>query len=181
MESHAPWYHARLFRAARPHSLALVCVAYVCVACADAAHGPLAGASDAWKSTPETAPAAARPAPVTWDTYDEARHWSLASGVPFTSPGHLPEQLVDVRLNALAAASYRDLVADTVFPDGAAFAELPHGATGQGYAMRKTGGKWSYFELDAQGRILAAGALALCSGCHAQAPADSVFALPGLL
>jgi hypothetical protein len=172
----APWYHARLLRAAWPQSLALSSA--VCLACAEAAHGPLAGASDIWTNSPEVALSPMRPVPTTWDAYSEALDWPLANTEPFTSAGHLPEQRVDVRVNAAAAPSYRSLVTDTVFPEGAALAELPHGATGHGLAMRKISGKWSYFELDAQGRMLASGSLALCAACHAQAPADSVFGLP---
>jgi hypothetical protein len=44
--------------------------------------------------------------------------------------------------------------------------------------MRKAGGSWSFFELDAHGGVLASGPLSLCAGCHAQAPADYVFGLP---
>jgi hypothetical protein len=44
--------------------------------------------------------------------------------------------------------------------------------------MRKAGGSWAYFELDAQGGVVSSGALTLCAGCHAEAPADGVFGLP---
>jgi hypothetical protein len=80
-------------------------------------------------------------------------------------------------VNDLARANYAALVADTVFPDGSLLAELSHNAAGNSYVMRKNAGVWSYFELDPQGLVLASGALALCAGCHAQAPADSVFGL----
>jgi hypothetical protein len=46
--------------------------------------------------------------------------------------------------------------------------------------MRKEAGQWSYFQLDAQGGVLASGALSLCAGCHVQAPADRVFGPPRL-
>ncbi len=100
------------------------------------------------------------------------------NAAPFTARGHRPEQQVDVRVNDLARADYAALVTDTVFPDGSLLAELSHNASGTGYVMRKSAGIWSYFELDAQGVVLASGALALCAGCHVQAPADGVFGLP---
>ena len=83
-----------------------------------------------------------------------------------------------MRVNDLARPAYTALVTDTVFPDGSVLAELAHGTSGQGYVMRKSAGTWSYFELDSRGALLASGALPLCSGCHAQAPADCVFGLP---
>ena len=86
---------------------------------------------------------------------------------------------MNVRANEAARVSYATLVADTVFPDGSVLVELAHEATGgPGYAMRKQGGRWSYVALNAQGGVVANGALALCAGCHAQAPADQVFGLP---
>jgi hypothetical protein len=83
-----------------------------------------------------------------------------------------------VRVNDVARSAYTALVTDSVFPDGSVLAQLAHGALGNGYVMRKSAGAWSYFELDAQGTLLASGALLLCAGCHAQAPADHVFGLP---
>jgi hypothetical protein len=99
---------------------------------------------------------------------------------PFTSRGHQPEQQVDVHVNDIARPAYGALVADTVFPDGSVLAELPHSITSGSvsYAMRKDSGGWSYFQLDWRGGVLALGALSLCAGCHAQAPADRVFGPP---
>jgi hypothetical protein len=111
-----------------------------------------------------------------WDVYPAVQRWPAASP-PFTSRGHQPEQSVEVRVNDAARASYAGLVADTVFPDGSLLVELSRG-TGHGYAMRKANGAWSYFELDAKGGVLASGALTLCAGCHAQAPADHAFGPP---
>ncbi|MET0793518.1 MAG: hypothetical protein ABW061_18500 [Polyangiaceae bacterium] len=166
-------------RAASPW--VLVCLAALGCAlpgCAEAPHGPLAGASDAWETAhePHAAPSAPKPAPV-WDVYPEVRHWPVASAVPFSTRGHQPEQTVEVRVNEAARASYAGLVTDTVFPEGSVLVELSRGA-GHGYAMQKVGGAWSYFELDSQGAVLASGALPLCASCHAQAPADHVFGPP---
>jgi hypothetical protein len=154
------------------------------VACAETTHGPLAGASDAWASAPEptsssasSARAASAP-PSVWEGYREVLRWPPVTAAPFTSRGHQPEQQVDVRVNEIARAAYIGLVTDTVFPDGSLLAELSHGASGHGYLMRKSAGTWRYFELDAQGVVLASGALVLCAGCHAQAPSDSVFGVP---
>jgi hypothetical protein len=97
---------------------------------------------------------------------------------PFTTRGHLPPQSVDVRANDLARAQYTVLVADTVFPNGAVLAELSHGASGNGFVMRKDAGHWSYFELDSRGVLQVSGAVVWCAGCHAQAPSDCVFGLP---
>lgn len=102
----------------------------------------------------------------------------VVTSAPFASRGHLPEQSVEVRVNDVARQPYAALVTDTVFPDGSLLAELSPSASGNGYAMRKSAGVWSYFELDPRGHLLASGALALCIGCHAQAPADQVFGLP---
>jgi hypothetical protein len=152
----------------------------LCAACTEPARGPLAGASDAWKNDPEPSlPPAAVPRAV-WDMYPEAQRWAPANSGPFTARGHQPEQQVDVHVNELARAAYVALVADTVFPDGSVLVELAHSAAspGNGYAMRKAGGQWTYLELDPRGGVLASGVLALCAGCHAQAPADRVFGLP---
>lgn len=151
--------------------------------CAETARGPLVGASDAWTSAPEptSSPSRARAAaPVlgkTWEGYAEAQRWPAASAAPFTTRGHLPEQQVEIRVNEAARAQYAALVTDSVFPDGSQLAELSRSG-GHSYVMRKNGGVWSYFELDAQGARLASGALPLCAGCHAQAPSDRVFGLP---
>ncbi|HEX7453660.1 MAG TPA: hypothetical protein VF294_15315 [Polyangiaceae bacterium] len=149
-----------------------------CAACTATARGPLAGASDAWKNGPEPAPPAPPPR-AAWDSYGEALHWPAANSAPFTSHGHQPEQEVDLRVNDVARTAYGALVTDTVFPDGSVLAELPHtSGGGMSYAMRKESGQWSYFQLDSQGSVLASGALSLCAGCHAQAPADRVFGPP---
>jgi hypothetical protein len=111
-----------------------------------------------------------------WDVYSEVQRWP-AAGPPFTSRGHQPEQSVEVRVNDAAQASYAGLVTDTVFPNGSVLVELSRGI-GHGYAMLKTNGVWSFFELDSKGGMLANGAPTLCAGCHAQAPADHVFGPP---
>ena len=174
----ASWYHARLLRAAWPPLLASVLVTVLAtLGCVETAPGPLAGASDVFASEPTPAPRVAVPLTV-WDGYAGAKRWAPTSAAPFTSQGHLPASPVDVRVNATASASYAALVTDTVFPEGSVLLELSHSLDGHGYAMRKANGAWSYFELDAQGGVLASGALSLCAGCHAQAPADHVFGLP---
>ena len=147
--------------------------------CAEAPHGPLAGASDAWETAHDgEAPKPRATAAPVWEVYSEVQQWPAINPAPFTSRGHQPEQSVDIRVNEAARASYTGLVTDTVFPEGSVLAELPRGM-GHGYAMRKAGGVWSYFELDAQGRLLASGTpLALCAACHSEAPADHVFGSP---
>jgi len=174
------WYHGGAVRAA----LAVLrlcagaaCALAVCASCARPAQGPLAGASDAWKKPSEVTRAPPPPAP-TWDTYAAVQAWPPMNEAPFVSRGHRPEQRVDVRVSPESRATYSALVADSVFADGSVLAELSHGGDGRGYGMRKVGGSWSFFELDANGGVTAAGPLALCAGCHAQALADSVFGLP---
>jgi hypothetical protein len=146
-------------------------------ACAEAPHGPLAGASDAWETARDrdAPPTAPKPAPV-WGAYPEVQRWPAASSA-FTSRGHQPERSVEIRVNDAARVSYTGLVADTVFPDGSLLVELSRGI-GHGYVMSKASGAWSFIELDSKGGVLASGALALCAGCHAQAPADHVFGPP---
>jgi hypothetical protein len=156
-------------------------IALALAACAESGESsrPLAGASDAWTRTPEpTSSPSANPAHGAWEGYDELLRSPVVTSAPFASRGHLPEQPVDVRVNDVARPHFTALVTDTVFPDGSLLAELSHGATGHGYVMRKSAGHWSYFELDPRGGLLASGALALCVGCHDQAPADHVFGLP---
>ena len=152
------------------------------MACAETAHGPFAGASDAWTRAPEptssASSASARVAPSVWEGYSEVLRSPALTPTPFISRGHQPEQPVDLRVNDVARGSYAALVTDTVFPNGSLLAELSHTASGNGYVMRKSAGVWSYFELDAQGTVLASGTPPLCVGCHAQAPSDSVFGLP---
>ena len=151
-----------------------------CTACAESARGPLAGASEGWRSEPEPTLARARPSSAIWPDYGEALRWPAVNDAPFTSRGHEPEQQVDVRVNEVARPAYTALVADTLFPEGSLLVELPHdrAGAGSGYAMRKQDGHWSYLLLDPQGGVQASGALPLCSGCHGQAPADQVFGLP---
>lgn len=117
-----------------------------------------------------------------WDVYLEALRWPVTNGEPFTSHGHQPEQLVDVRVNDAARPAYLSLVTDSAFPDGAVLVEVSRVLTpnSRSFAMRKVGGQWSYFQLDAGGGLLESGNLSLCAGCHAQAPADHVFGLPRL-
>jgi hypothetical protein len=96
---------------------------------------------------------------------------------PFISRGHQPEEPVDVHVSPESRAIYSGLVADSVFPEGSVLAELPHAAGARGYGMHKVDGAWRFFELNAAGEVISSGALSLCAGCHAQAPADSVFGL----
>ena len=152
----------------------------MCAACTPAERGPFAGASDSWKNAAPPAASAAAPPPAIWDSYAEAQTWPVSNGAPFAARGHQPEQQVDVRANDLARPAYAALVADSVFPDGSVLLEQPHSSAkgGFSYAMRKQAMRWSFVQLDATGGVLASGALALCAGCHAQAPADQVFGLP---
>jgi hypothetical protein len=83
-----------------------------------------------------------------------------------------------VHVSPECRASYIAVVTDSVLPEGCVLAELSQLGDGRGYGMRKESGAWSFFELDAHGGILASGVLTLCSGCHAQATADSVFGPP---
>ncbi|MEO8904261.1 MAG: hypothetical protein ABI488_18020 [Polyangiaceae bacterium] len=159
-------------------SLCLACA--MCAACTPAERGPFAGASDSWQNAaPPAAASAAAPSAV-WQLYAEAQSWPVSNAVPFTSRGHQPEQQVDVRANELARPGYAAPVTDTVFPDGSVLLEQGHSGASPGfsYAMRKQGQRWSFVQLDARGAVLASGALALCAGCHAQAPADQVFGPP---
>jgi hypothetical protein len=148
-----------------------------CVACTHPVEGPLAGASDALTKPAEIEQPPPPPAP-TWDAYADVQSWPAVNAAPFVSRGHQPEQQVDVRVSPESRATYSALVVDSVFSDGSVLAELSHSGDGRGYAMRKAGGSWSFFELDARGGVVASGPLSLCAGCHAQAPADSVFGLP---
>jgi hypothetical protein len=128
---------------------------------------------------PDPTPAA-KPLAAVWPEYATVRAWPPLNSTPFTSRGHQPEQEVDVRVSPESRDSYLALVADSVFPEGAALAEFSHAGSGPGYVMRKTGGRWSFLALDARGAVTASGALALCAGCHADAPTDAVFGLPRL-
>jgi len=151
------------------------------VACAPRAQGPLAGASDAWAHHEDEAADAAPPPAPTWDAYAEVVKWAPVNAAPFTSRGHEPQQLVDVRVSEDSRAAYQDLVTDHVFPDGTLVAQLPHATgreAGHGYAMRKTAGAWAFFELDPQGGVLASGPDLPCARCHAQAASDHLFGLP---
>jgi hypothetical protein len=146
-------------------------------ACAPAAQSPLAGASDAWKK-PADAKQTSVPAPPAWESYAEVKQWPALNAAPFVSHGHQPEQSVDVHVNPESRELYQALVSDSVFPDGSVLAELPRGRDGRGYGMRKVDGAWRFFELNGDGGLISSGALSLCAGCHAQAPADGVFGLP---
>jgi len=146
-------------------------------ACAPAARSPLAGASDAWKKSADTKQTSAPAAPA-WESYAEVKQWPALNAAPFISHGHQPEQSVDVHVNPESRELYQALVPDSVFPDGSVLAELPRGPDGRGYGMRKVDGAWRFFELNGDGGLISSGALSLCAGCHAQAPADGVFGLP---
>jgi hypothetical protein len=146
-------------------------------ACAPPPQGPLAGASDAWAKPPDVT-RAPDPPPAAWEAYASVRDWPPMNAAAFTSRGHRPEQSVDIRVSPESRATYSALVSDSVFSDGSILVELSHTGEGHGYGMRKAAGNWTFYELNAQGGLLASGALPLCAGCHAQAPADSVFGLP---
>jgi hypothetical protein len=149
-----------------------------CTQCTATERGPFAGASDSWNNAGARAASSPTQLSVLWQPYAEAQGWPTANGAPFNSRGHEPEQQVDVRVNEVARSSYAALVTDTVFPEGSLLLEQAHRHDGLGYAMHKRGGQWSFIQLDARGAVLASGALAVCAGCHAQAPADQVFGLP---
>ncbi len=174
------WYHAHPVRAAlaafRLYTGAAFAVS-VCVGCARPAQGPLPGASDAY-AKPSEAERAPSPSPRTWEAYAAVLEWPAVNTAPFTSRGHRPEQRVDVRVSPESRTNYSALVTDTVFPDGSVLAELSHAGDGRGYGMCKASGSWSFYELDPNGGVTARGALPLCTGCHARAPADGVFGLP---
>jgi hypothetical protein len=174
------WYHADPVRAAFAVLRLCAGIAFALSSATDCTRppdGPLAGASDAWAKPSESARPALRPTP-TWDAYASVREWPAANAAPFISRGHEPGQAVDVKVNPEARVIYSALVAGSVLPEGSILAELSRSGDGRGYAMRKAGGSWSFFELDAAGGVISSGALALCSGCHLQAPADGVFGLP---
>jgi hypothetical protein len=88
----------------------------------------------------------------------------------------------ELRVNPEARASYLGLVTDTRFPDGTFLVEFLKdartSASGPILAMERRAGAWSYWQLDPKGRVQAEGALPLCAGCHAGAPAAPVFGLP---
>jgi hypothetical protein len=150
----------------------------LCIGCTRPAEGPLPGASEAWKNPAEAEPSRPAPARPTWDQYANVRQWPAENAAPFVSRGHELPEAVDVRVSPESRPIYQALVADSVFPDGSVLAELAHGAAGPGYGMHKVGGSWRFFELSADGGVISSGALALCTGCHAQSPADGVFGLP---
>ncbi len=179
MNRTASWYHARPLRAACAILLAVAPSLTLIAACAETAQGPLAGASDVWARapTPTSAPPASAPRAI-WEGYAEVLRAPVVTSAPFASRGHLPEQSVEVRVNDVARQPCAALVTDTVFPDGSLVDELSPSASGNGYAMRKNAGVWSYFELDPRGGLLTGSAPERCARCHAQAPADQVFGLP---
>lgn len=88
----------------------------------------------------------------------------------------------EIRVNPEARAAYLALVADTQFADGTwlieSLKDAHTGAPGPTFALERRAGGWSYWELDSKGRVRAEGALPLCAGCHAGAPAAPVFGLP---
>lgn len=153
-------------------------LALVCLACTRPAQGPLPGDSDNSYKPTERTPAAASPR-APWPDYAAARSWPAISGAPFVSRGHPPAGSVEVHVSPESQAAYVGLVPDTVFAEGALLTELSaHPGSGPSYAMRKMAGKWAFFELDSAGALVASGQLALCAGCHAEAPGDGVFGLP---
>jgi hypothetical protein len=92
------------------------------------------------------------------------------------------QQRAEIRVSPRARESYLALVADTQFAPGTWLVELltdaRTGAKGPILALERRADGWAYWELDAQGRARAQGALAFCAGCHAGAPAAPVFGLP---
>ena len=149
-------------------------------ACTRPAQGPLPGDSEAsFKPSERTLPIAKAPALPPWPEYATARSWPALDAAPFVSRGHPPAGSVEVHVSPESRAAYLGLVRDTLFPDGTLLTELAARAgAGPSYAMRKSSGKWRFFQLDPEGAVLASGQLALCVGCHAEAPADGVFGLP---
>jgi hypothetical protein len=134
----------------------------------------------------QEAPASARNAPVeaaaVADWFAPSKDWPSASETPVPSAHLGRAHRARIRVNPEASDAYRTLVADTAFADGTLLVEFlsdaKTGESGPVFALERRAGTWTFWELDAEGRVQETGQLPFCAGCHAGAPAAPVFGLP---
>ena len=138
-------------------------------------------------AAPEAEAPAEAPAPVPArarapEWLDAARAWPLVTAAPIVSQHLGRPHLAEIRVSPEAADDYRRLTPDTELSPGSFFVEWLRDAStarlGAIFALERTPETWRYWVLDARGVLVESGALALCAGCHAGAPAAPVFGLP---
>jgi hypothetical protein len=118
-----------------------------------------------------------------WERLAEARSWPLATP-PFLASGHAGgEYTMEVRVSPSAVEDYRALTAGKQWVPGTSLVAFhlrrQDGAAASIYAMTKLpDGRWEYVVAAPDGTLEARGALPLCTRCHADAPADSLFGAP---
>lgn len=112
-----------------------------------------------------------------------------AAGDSFPNQGHAGAGASAwVKVSPAALHTYQGWVQDSTLPMGTLLAMFHAAGTSRAtasiYVMEKTPSGWRYGVVGADGRTLAAGngvsvpSPAACAGCHAAAPADSVFGPP---
>ncbi|HWA73167.1 MAG TPA: hypothetical protein VG937_12550 [Polyangiaceae bacterium] len=116
------------------------------------------------------------------DWFERSKDWPLVSERPLPSAHLGRAQHARIRVNPEASEAYRTLVADTAFADGTLLVEFlgdaKTGKNGPILALERRAGTWTFWQLDAEGRLQEKGYLPFCAGCHAGAPAAPVFGLP---
>jgi hypothetical protein len=171
------WYHAALRPAFHPFLL-LVFAGFGCTRAGSVEVAP----PEPRQEAPASAPSAPVQATAVAAWFARSKDWPLASEAAVPSAHLGRAQRAQVRVNPEASEAYRALVADTAFADGTLLVEFlsdaKTGESGPVFALERRAGSWTFWELDAQGRVQEAGALPFCAGCHAGAPAAPVFGLP---
>jgi hypothetical protein len=171
------WYHAALRPAFYP--LLLLVFGYSCCTRSAGVQVAPPGLNQEEPASRPEAPAKASPVA---DWFARSKDWPLASERPLPSAHLGRAHRAQIRVNPEASEAYRTLVADTAFADGTLLVEFLSdantGANGPVFALERRAGAWTFWQLDAEGRVQETGALPFCAGCHAGAPAAPVFGLP---
>jgi hypothetical protein len=111
---------------------------------------------------------------------DAARGWPRVAA-PFVSRGHGDgSYMIDIRISPESLDAVRTLVLGRTVPigTGAVAFHFRGGSTAVEsiFAMNKRAeAGWDYLVADSNGNVISEGSLPLCTRCHADAPADSVF------
>ena len=125
----------------------------------------------------------ASPPKVFWKEFQSSLAWPTSSENWFLSKGHYggtSEALV--RVSPAALKAYRELTLGAKLEAGTTLVMLHRsratGKPGPVHVMQRREDGWEFLLLGPDGAIEQQGELPLCAGCHADAPADSVFGPP---
>lgn len=131
-------------------------------------------------SPPGTQAQASASAPVQerWPRFEESLSWPLVSQATL-SQHQLRQELVEVRVTALAVEAYLHLTRGSALPSGSGIAlRLNNQELAESfYVMHKPTSEWRFLVLGNDGEILDDDASGFCARCHAEGVSDSLFGI----